>query len=1050
MRTWIFFFAIEEDTPRCAALRVDWRQLWRHTNLIIGAIHGAKALANEEFMRKSNAFLAVFFLASLFTASAIAQTAARITGIVSDASHARIAGTAILARNLSTGQQRQGVSDSQGIYTLTELPIGAYQITVSREGFDRQVVPSVKLGVSEIVNLDFVLKVGKLEQSVTVAADSEALIESATSLGTTLDTAALAQLPINGRDYARFTLLTPGAVATTNILANISFNGQQISANRFSIDGVDASRVDYPYIANGFERGARLLTGSLETIAEFRALTSVYPAEYGRAASGFVTIVTKGGGNQFHGTAYDYIRNDLFDSRNYFNTVGQRQAEFRFNNFGASVGGPIRRNKDFFFLNYEGSRQVIGITGTGTTPSSTLRQQVLAKSPVLASLLAQFPTGTSTTSNALIDSYTTNQSDAIREDTGSARIDHSFGSNNSFFARFNVNDSYVYGPEYGVFPNSLGVSDYQSVPIRVTNIALRDQQLVGSSFVNVFLAGLQRYDSILDSLEKYPLTTITGLSITPGTRGTSNTANTSLQLNDDMSFVHGRNTLKWGVQGYRLNLNTRSLATTAITFTSIADFINNSAFSASQTGANSGSSVQTYQLGAYIQNTWRARQNLTLDYGIRWDYQTPAYDPNNKLRTFDFATNALAATGTSFYDAAPHNFSPRFGLSYSVSPKLVVRTGFGIFYQQFPLYSSNQFSSNTATGTTSLLRSQVPALSYPLDSFLGLSSAALPAVVGFNRTKPDIYGEQWNLAGEYALAKDTAVTVAYVGNRTLHLRQNQNINYVNPSTGKRPIAGYSNIIMELAGGIGNYSAFQAQLTQRFHHGLQATASYTYGHALDNVQDYGVSSGYSLQPQTNNNWTAEYGNATSDIRHSLNYSVSYDLPFGRRGLFLQRTPAVVNNLISGWQFSSVGSVRTGTPTTIFIGTNTSGNGSTTNQRPNRVTGVSQYAANRNVKQWFNPAAFTTPAAGTVGNLARNTVYGPSFQQYDASLVKRTPIADGRSLELRAEVFNVPNTPNFTTPSNTFNTSTFGQTLNTFGRTIGSGTARQMQVAAKLIF
>jgi hypothetical protein len=997
-------------------------------------------------MRVSTAFL----LASLFTATAFAQTAARVTGIISDSSRARIAGTGIVARNLNTGQQRQAVSDSQGIYTLPELPIGDYQITVSRDGFERQVVPSVNLGVSENVNLNFTLKLGRLEQSVTVEADSEALIESATSLGTTLNTAALAQLPINGRDYARFTLLTPGAVASTNILANISFNGQQISANRFSIDGVDASRVDYPYIANGFERGARLLTGSLETIAEFRALTSVYPAEYGRAASGYVTIVTKSGGNQLHGSVYDYIRNDLFDARNYFNTVGQRQAEFRFNNFGASLGGPIRRNKDFFFLNYEGSRQVVGITGTGTTPSSVLRQQVLAKSPALAPLLALFPTGTSTTSSTLIDSYTTNQSDTVREDTGSARIDHSFGANNAFFARFNVNDSYVFGPEYGVFPTSLGTSDFQSAPIRVTNIALRDQQLVGTSFVNVFLAGLQRYDSIIDSAESYPLTSITGLSITPGTRGTSNVANTSLQLNDDISWVRGRNTVKWGVQGYRLNLNTRSIATTTITFTSISDFINNTAYSASQTGANTGSSVQAYQAGAYVQDTWRALQNLTLDYGIRWDYQTPAYDPHNKLRAFDFTTNALDPTGTAFYEPAYHNFSPRFGLSYSASPKLVVRTGFGIYFQQFPLYSTNQFSANTATGTTSLLRSQVPALSYPLDSFLNLSSAALPAVVGFNRQKPDIYGEQWNLTGEYALAKDTAVTLAYVGNRTLHLRQNQNINYVDTTTKKRPISGYSNIIEELAGGIGNYNALQTQLTQRFHQGVQATASYTYGHALDNVQDYGVSSGYSLQPQTNNNWAAEYGNATSDIRHSFNYSVSYDLPFGRRGLLLQHTLAVVNSLISGWQISSVGQLRTGTPTTVFIGTNTSGNGSTTNQRPNRVAGVSQYVAHKSAAQWLNASAFSLPTTGTVGNLARNTIYGPSFRQFDASLVKRTPLVGGKSLELRAEVFNLPNTPNFTTPNSTFNTSTFGQILNTFGRTIGSGTARQMQVAAKLTF
>lgn len=985
-----------------------------------------------------------------FLGAAHAQTTARLTGTVSDTSSARIRGASVIAVNLATGQQRQVASGDDGVYVLTELPIGAYKVTASRQGFETKLIPSLKLGVSEAVNLDFTLAPSAIEQTVTVEAASEPLISTTTTLGTTLNTESLAQLPINGRDYARFTLLTPGAVATTNILANISFNGQQITANRFSIDGVDASRVDYPYIANGFERGARLLTGSLETIAEFRALTSVYPAEYGRASGGYVTIITKSGANQLHGTAYNFLRNSLFDARNYFNAKSQQQAAFRFNNFGGSVGGPIRRNRDFFFLNYEGSRQIVGITGTGTTPSAVLRQRVLAASPALAPLLAQYPTGTSSTSNPLIDSYTANLSDSVREDTGSARIDHTFSDRNALFARFNVNDSYIAGPVYGVFPNSLGVGDHQQVPIRVTNIAIHDQQLAGSHFVNEFLAGLQRYDSIINSNEAYPLTTITGLSITPGTRGTNNNVNTSYQLGDDMSLVHGDHTLKWGFGAYRIDLDNRTLTTTTITYTSITDFINNSAYSASQTGANPGSTTRTYQVDSYVQDTWQVHPGFTIDYGLRWDYQTAAYDPLNKQQSFSLATDTLGPAGAPFYNDTKRDFSPRAGVSYAVSPRYVLRAGAGIFYQQFPLYSTNQIATNNAKGTTSLLRSQTPALSYPLTSFLNQTSTALPAVVGYYPNKPDIYAVQWNLTNEIAITNDTTATLAYVGNRSLHLRQNQNINYVNPSTGKRPISGYSNIIIELAGGVSNYNALQAQLTRRFHDGVQASAGYTYSHALDNVQDYGVSSSYYLQPQTNNNWTAEYGNATNDIRHSFNYSVTYDLPFGKQGHFLRREPGFINQLVSGWQIASLGIVRTGTPTTVFIGVNTSGNGSTSNQRPNRVAGASQYAAHKSVQQWLNPAAFSLPASGTVGNLARNTVYGPGFNQFDASLVKRTRVTERTQLELRAEIFNLPNSPNFTTPSNTYNTSTFGQILNTFGRTLGNGTARQMQMAAKIIF
>jgi hypothetical protein len=978
----------------------------------------------------------------------LSQTAARLSGLVTDKSGSVVSDATLTVTNTGTGVSRQLHTAMDGRYTFAELQPGNYQITAEHAGFKRRTVENVVLEVSQAIDLNVQLVSGSVDQIVTVSADTEALIDASTDTGTTIPTRAIQDLPINGRDYARFSLLTPGAVASTNILANISFNGQQITANRYTIDGIDSTRVDYPYIANGFERGARLLTGSLETISQFRSLVGVYPVEYGRAAAGYVNIVTKSGTNGLHGTVYDFVRNDLFDARNYFNTTAQPQAAFRFNDFGASLGGRIFKDKTFFFMNYEGSRQVLGITGSGTTLSTALRAQVLAKSPALASLLAQFPTGTARDANTA--NYTTTGKVTVREDTGSARIDHQFTANNSFFARVNVNDSFINGVNFGVFPTALGLNDYQTVPIRTTNVAIHDQQLIGGRYVNEFLAGVQRFNSLIVSQEPVPLVTITGISITPGTRGRQANINTSWQLSDNMTYVRNNHTLKFGVSGYRIDIMNRTAATTTITYTSIADFISNSAFSASQTGANPGSTTHAYQVGSFVQDTWKASQNLTLDYGIRWDFQTVPWDPYGKVQPFYTTTNTLAAPGAGWYKPTFRDISPRFGLNWRALPRIAVRAGFGVFYQQFPLYSTNQLATNNAVGTTSLLRTTAPTLSYPIDPFLALPSASLPAVAGFKLDKPDQYAEQWHLTTETSLTHNANLLVAYVGNRSLHLRQNQNINLISPTTRVRPLSTFSNVLVEQESGAGNYNALQTQLTQRFNKGLFITASYTYAHALDNVQDNGISSGNPLAPQTNDNFLAEYGNATSDIRHSVNYSITYDLPFGKGKSFLGTSGPVVDRLVGGWQIASIGFFRSGAPTTIYIGVNTSGTGSTTNQRPNRVPGVSQYAANKTVAQWFNPAAFSIPATGTVGNLARNSVYGPGFQQLDISFLKSTTIHEGLRLQLRAEVFNAPNTPIFASPSNTFNTSSFGQILNTFGRTLGTGTARQMQMGAKLIF
>jgi hypothetical protein len=289
-------------------------------------------------------------------------------------------------------------------------------------------------------------------------------------------------------------------------------------------------------------------------------------------------------------------------------------------------------------------------------------------------------------------------------------------------------------------------------------------------------------------------------------------------------------------------------------------------------------------------------------------------------------------------------------------------------------------------------------------------------------------------------------SITYTSISDFILRRSENINLIKPATGARPIAGFSNINIEMNNGEGVYDALQVNLKQRFRSGFQLGFSYAWGHSIDDVQDYGI---YATNPQDNNNLKAERGNSGDDVRHTASYQVIYEVPLGPGKRFMNGSGAL-SRVAGGWQISSVGQIRSGIADTVYLGVNTYGNGNLTNQRPNAVVGVSQYAANKNVNNWLNPAAYSLPAAGTFGNLGRNTFYGPGYAQEDLSLIKNTVFRDRYTVQFRAEIFNFMNHPNFDLPQATYNTSTFGQTLNTFGRTLGGGVSRQIQLALKLYF
>ena len=699
-------------------------------------------------------------------------------------------------------------------------------------------------------------------------------------------------------------------------------------------------------------------------------------------------------------------------------------------------------------MNYEGSRQAIGVTGTGTTLSALARQETLTASPALAPIVNLYPLGTSPTSDPLVDNYTAVRSLAVKEDTGTFKIDHNFSDQDSLFFRFNMNEGDVNGPLFGVDPSALGLLDHQTVPTRTTNFALHEQHIFNPHFLNEVLIGMQRFASTIGSEEAYPEIFNNALTIDPGTRGIYGEINSSYQIADDMSFTKGAHSMKWGVNLYRVQIDNHSTDTSSINYTTMQDFIDNQASSANLSVGNPGSATWAYQVGLFAQDTWQLRPGLTIDYGLRWDFETPPYDPGGAAQTYDTRTGTLAPPGGAYFKANYNDFQPRLAIAWQLKPRLVLRTGYGIFYQSYPVgFGAYSVPTNNIPGNTTLLQQQIPTLGFPLTQFVGQGTAPLPTVSGFNWNKPDIYSEQWNVTLAYQLTGSSVLQVAYVGNHGLNLRRDENINLYDPALGARPNPNFADIDIETASGQNLYHSLQTSYTKRFAKGLQISGNYTYSHAIDSVDDQGL---YDGAPQDINNYKAERGNSSGDVRHSGSFNAVYDVPFGHGQMFLGSSNGVVNKLVSGWQIAGLGTLRTGIAQTVYIPISATGNGNYTNQRPDVVAGVNTVPVNQSITNWINPAAFAQPAAGTFGDAGRGIISGPSLANIDLSAIKNTPINEKVTFQLRAEFFNFLNHPNFAPPNATLGSSGFGVIYNTLGRTIGFGTSRQIRLSARFNF
>ncbi|MFZ0214104.1 MAG: TonB-dependent receptor [Candidatus Acidiferrales bacterium] len=975
------------------------------------------------------------------------QVQGNVTGQVTDQSGSAVPEVTIVALNVATGQSWSATTDTSGHYYIAQLPVGTYRVTAEHSGFQKQVIDNVTLSVGATVAVNIGLKVGALSQQVEVTAAAPAFQTTNATTGSTMGNAQVSQLPINGRDYGRFSMLTPGATVREGYIADLSFNGLSDVSNTFSIDGIDATRIDDPYMSNGSERGARLLTGSLDSIGEFSIQTGNYGAQYGRSSGAYINIVSKSGSNNFHGEVWDFFRNTALDARNYFATTNQ---PLHYEDFGANVGGPIKKNHLFYYVNYEGSRQGIGVIANGTVPSNAMRTAVQQTSPVLMPFINEMPTSTAvlpSDPNAAL--YTGQATSAIREDTGSVRIDDTLSEKDAAFFRLNINSSSVTGPVFQIFPGSFGLFDGQNIPTTTTNMALSETHIFSSNMTNNFLAGLQRYASTIDeSLGTLPQLQIRGLGITPGNFGHYSRTPTSWQLGDTLTWVKGNHTLQMGGTVWLVGMPYQADTTDVLTYNSEQDFINNNLHEVAQTAGNPGTVTFQRETGLFFQDAWQVRPGLMVNAGLRWDYDTVPDDEFHQTQAFNPVTGVLNPPGTPYFNANKGNFGPRVSVAWAPNnSNWVFRTGYGIFYTAYPIADAGFGSpaANTLPGNFDLFGTSSQPLSYPYTPYLSQISVPPPALYGFWPDAPNTYAEQWNFGVGRQLNHNTGILVNYVGNHAINLERDLLNNWPDPVTGVAPIPADG--VNEVVGwnGQSNYNALQVSFKRQMTQGFLYDVAYTWSHGISNEP---MADQFGSFPENNADFSSERGDNSNDARNQISYNVLWNVPMGQGHSFLGGSSGPVNKIVSGWEIAALGFFRTGLADTVYTYDN-GADGNYVSQRADCNSGAPLYG-NGTPGDFWNPAAFSDPPTNTFGTCPNSVVRGPKFAQTDFSAIKHTPFGEGKEVEFRVEVFNLFNHTNFDLPDNYVDDATFGQLLSTVGKTIGFGTSREVQLALKIHF
>ena len=1036
----------------------------------------------------------VFILLTSFTLGQAQSTNASLTGRITDPANALIVDAAVTAISAGTNLRYEGLTNGSGDYHLTNLPPASYRLEIEKSGFKKLIKPDVVLHVQDALRIDLQLTLGDVSEVVMVESGAPLVNSESATVSTVINRTFVENIPLNGRSFQTLIELTPGVVVTPstfNDQGQFSVNGQRADANYFTVDGVSAN-----FGVTGFIAMMQSASGALPALSasggtnslvsvdamqEFRIQTSTFAPEFGRTPGGQISIATRSGTNNFHGTLFEYFRNDVLDARDWFvNFNGLAKPATRLNDFGGVLGGPIVKDKTFFFFSYEGQRLRQPSSLQTTVPDNEARQQAPA---AMRPYLNAFPVANGLSLTANVAQFNASFSNPSSLDAYSVRVDHSLRSRINLFGRYNYSPSNA--DQRGPFFNSGRVlSSTSSLSSTVHTGTIGFTQIISPEISNEVRANYSNHrigiDFVMDDFGGatplpdsllFPTGTTSAdanfLFIILGTgqyvqgkQGT--TEQRQINIIDNLSVTKGSHQLRFGV-------DYRWLAP----FSSPAAYRQLGAFSGVNTdpgGALSGTAllaqVSSFQTNSLVsqnfslfgQDTWKITPRLTITYGLRWDVN-PALkgknaenDPFTVIGLNNPATMTLAPRGTPLYETTWGNFAPRIGLAYQFGGirnwDAALRAGFGVFYDLgqgslggvssfFPYIADKNFFG--APFPLSAQDAAPPALTTNLPA--GTMLLADP-----NLKLPRTY--QWNVALEQSIGNNQTISATYVGAIGRKLLRVTNLFNVNPN--------FEFIALTDNSATSDYNALQLKFERRLSRGLQALTSYSWAHSIDIASTDAIATNTNTPGQIADP-NIDRGNSNFDIRHAVTAGVRYELPsFG--------STKTVRTLLSGWSIDGFFFARSAPPVNI-VGGSFFAAGTQLAPRPNVNPGVpleihdSQFPGGK----VFNRAAFSSAPAGTQGNFGRNVLRGFGAWQADVGLQRQFHLTERFGVRFRAEFFNIFNHANFGNPTNVLTSPLFGQSTQTLANSLGSGGAngglnplyqiggpRSIQFALKLQF
>ena len=961
-----------------------------------------------------------------------------VLGTVFDSTRAIVASARVVVENQGTGAAIEAETDGQGNFLIPVLPVGTYRVTVSSDGFKSQLKEDIRLRVSDRVRLLFSLEPGSITETVTVSGQAPLVETASSTLGLVVETEQIDALPLNGRNVSDLLHLVPGNVLRTQGTKQ-AFNGaslfRQQGGLRFLLDGGDASRVDFDILDNtyGSSKG-RISRSSTEAIQEFRVYTNSYSAEFGQTLGGVVNLITKSGSNDLHGSLFEYFRNEKLDSRSYFNHTGDKPP-FRLNQFGASLGGPIMRDRVFFFANYEGVQQRLGKVQNALVPTAEYRNTVdPAVKPAVDML--PLPNGAISDAEPRLGWYNRGVADRLEENTIGAKIDYQASDKDSIEFRYNVNQNET-GDFFGVARGQEKVA-----PGRLQLAKLTYNRVISPTVYNEagFAFNRVRIDprsAETEEILNFPIVALGSGSAGVGPSGFGLlVANNSYTWLNTLSWVQGKHQLKVGAQIIRNQDNKAGIFQMNISYLSLDDFARNAAWQIGTWGQPRAGMRNTYN-NFFIQDDYQVNRKVTLNLGLRYQYDTAPTESNGRMANFNPSTGDLDPIGTKVLNAPSTNFDPRIGVAISpfASNNTVIRMGYGIFHASLNAAMAQNIPNNIFQQTASVNSLEVPDLKGfpPPTNFNFVTGANITALP---RNLKQAYTQSWNFNIQQGLGQQSMLQVAYLGNRALHLTTGQNLNRV--KDGVRPYPKFANINSVRDDLTSTYNALQVSLRRRFSKGFRANVNYTWSHALD---DGGIPWGGGTQDDTNPR--EAYADGDMDVRHALQFDYTYELA---------SVPKLPHWIGGGWQVNGITVMRAGLPVTPLCWCDPLGVGNFSG-RPDIVPGEPLYPANQDIPgNQFNINAFTAPKPGVLGNAGRNILNGPAALNWDFSLFKNFTVAEGQTVQFRAEMFNVFNTPQFNNPHAIIAfVGSFGQSTSTHTVPFtGFGSNRQIQFALRYSF